>query len=74
MPSTSTLTSTEKSLIKKYAIISSANDKIITATIARIYYAWPDPAKWSYSGIAGALVFGWGEKGGWIRIIDLVVS
>ncbi|KDE04549.1 hypothetical protein MVLG_05020 [Microbotryum lychnidis-dioicae p1A1 Lamole] len=70
MPSTSTLTSNEKSLIKKHAP-SAPGDKIHTAAVARVYYAFPDPAKWSYSGISGALVFGWGSQGGWIKVVDL---
>ena len=74
MPSTSSLTSSEKALIKKHAPVSSAHDKIHTAAIARVYYAYPDPAKWSYSGISGALVYGWGQNGGWLRVVDLAVS
>ncbi|ORY88279.1 hypothetical protein BCR35DRAFT_317612 [Leucosporidium creatinivorum] len=70
MPSTSTLTSSEKSLIKKHAPTSSG-DKILTAAIGRIYYAFPDPVKWSYSGISGAVVFGWGGNGGWLKVVDL---
>ncbi|SCV69221.1 BQ2448_2241 [Microbotryum intermedium] len=70
MPSTSTLTSNEKALIKKHAP-SAPGDKIHTAAVARVFYAFPDPAKWSYSGISGALVFGWGSQGGWLKVIDL---
>lgn len=74
MPSTSTLTSSEKALIKKHAPITSSSDKILTAAIGRIYYSYPDPAKWSYSGISGAIVFGWGTQGGWLKVVDLAVS
>lgn len=70
MPSTSTLTSAEKSAVKKYAP-TAHHDKIHAAAIGRVYYAYPDPAKWSYSGIAGAVVFGWGDNGGWIKVVDL---
>ncbi|GAA6061457.1 hypothetical protein JCM10212_005660 [Sporobolomyces blumeae] len=70
MPSTSSLTSSEKSLIKKHAPIGSG-DKIHAAAIARVYYAYPDPTKWSYSGISGAIVFGWGQGGGWLKMVDL---
>ncbi|BGP51144.1 hypothetical protein JCM10450v2_007073 [Rhodotorula kratochvilovae] len=69
MPSTSSLTSSEKSLIKKHA--AAGGDKIHSAAIGRIYYAYPDPAKWSYSGISGAVVFGWGAGGGWLKVVDL---
>lgn len=74
MPSTSSLTSSEKALIKKHAPSSSSHDMIHTAAIARVYYAFPDPAKWSYSGISGAIVYGWGQNGGWLRVVDLAVS
>ncbi|GAA5826668.1 hypothetical protein JCM11251_002846 [Rhodosporidiobolus azoricus] len=71
MPSSkSTLTSSEKSLIKKSAPTASG-DKIHAAAICRIYYAFPDPAKWSFSGLSGALVFGWGSNGGWLKLVDL---
>ncbi|GAA5874194.1 hypothetical protein JCM16303_005768 [Sporobolomyces ruberrimus] len=70
MPSNSTLTSSEKSLIKKHGPTGSG-DKIHAAAIGRIYYAYPDPAKWSYSGISGAVAFGWGQGGGWLKVIDL---
>ncbi|BGP27210.1 actin regulatory protein [Rhodotorula toruloides] len=70
MPSHSSLTSFEKSLVKKHAP-SSSGDKIHSAAIARIYYAFPDPTKWSYSGISGAVVFGWGQAGGWFKVVDL---
>ncbi|GAA6022846.1 hypothetical protein JCM11491_007016, partial [Sporobolomyces phaffii] len=70
MPSHSSLTSSEKSLIKKHGP-TGAGDKIHAAAIGRIYYAYPDPAKWSYSGISGAVAFGWGQSGGWLKVIDL---
>lgn len=70
MPSTSTLTSHEKSLVKKSAPAAN-KDKIHACAIGRVYYAYPDPAKWSYSGIGGAVTFGWGDNGGWIKVVDL---
>lgn len=70
MPGSSTLTSTEKALIKKHAP-SGQNDKIHAAAIGRVYYAFPDPSRWQYSGISGAVVFGWGAQGGWLRVVDL---
>lgn len=73
MPSHSSLTSSEKSLVKKHAP-TSQGDKIHAAAIGRVYYAFPDPTKWSYSGISGAVVFGWGQAGGWLKVVDLAVS
>lgn len=73
MPSTSSLTSSEKALIKKHAPVATAGDKILTAAIGRVYYAYPDPARWSFSGVSGAVVYGWGSNGGWLKVVDLAV-
>lgn len=94
MPSTSSISATEKSLIKKNA--ASSTDKvrwawtssvcnrflnhvkpqILSGAIARIYYASPDPAQWSWAGLEGALVFGNTSKGTggfWFKLVDIVV-
>lgn len=70
MPSTSTLTSTEKQLVKTHAV-PSPNDKILSVAIARIYHATPE---WQFTGLFGALVFGWSKGAqGWLRLVDLAV-
>lgn len=48
----------------------------MTATLARIYYAYPDPAEWSYIGQEGALalVFDKGKGIFYFRMIDVKVS
>jgi len=48
--------------------------QIVTAACARVYYAYPDPSEWAYSGIEGALVFGTQDSGFWFRLVDLGVS
>ncbi|PPR07859.1 hypothetical protein CVT24_005596, partial [Panaeolus cyanescens] len=55
MPSQSTLNAEEKAKVKS-AIPNTAN-KIHYAAFGRIYYAYPQPRKWSYAGLQGALVF-----------------
>ena len=52
MPSPSTITDDDKDKIK--AVVPT---KVLSATLARIYYAHPQPNKWSYTGLQGALVF-----------------
>ena len=47
--------------------------QIVAAACARIYYAYPDPNSWSYSGVEGALVFGAQDNGFWFRLVDLGV-
>ncbi|KDQ10687.1 hypothetical protein BOTBODRAFT_115466, partial [Botryobasidium botryosum FD-172 SS1] len=66
-----TLTSAQKDRIK--SILPKPNYKIIAATLARIYYAYPNPKEWSYAGLQGALILVHDRaKGGyWFRLIDL---
>jgi hypothetical protein len=54
MPAQTTLTLDEKNKIKN-AIPGSSN-KIFSAALARVYYAYPDPHRWSYTGLQGAMV------------------
>ncbi|KAJ7039497.1 hypothetical protein C8F04DRAFT_891820, partial [Mycena alexandri] len=53
MPSQSTLNTEEKNKVK--AAIPASSNKILFASLARIYYAHPQPNEWSYSGLQGAL-------------------
>ncbi|KAH9923513.1 uncharacterized protein B0H18DRAFT_836207, partial [Fomitopsis serialis] len=55
MPAQSTLSSDEKSKVK--TAIPASSNKIHTAALARIYYAYPQPSEWSYAGLQGALAF-----------------
>lgn len=55
MPAQSTLNADEKAKVK--SVIPPTSGKIEYATLARIYYAHPEPTKWSYTGLQGALVF-----------------
>ncbi|KDN43029.1 hypothetical protein RSAG8_06352, partial [Rhizoctonia solani AG-8 WAC10335] len=71
MPAASTITATEKATVKQH--LPSGTTKIHTATIARVYYAHPNPNEWSFSGIQGALAFVSDKvRGGfWWRVVDL---
>jgi Wiskott-Aldrich syndrome protein len=55
MPSQSTLTADEKAKVK--SAIPASSNKIFYATLGRIYYAYPQPDQWSYTGLQGALSF-----------------
>ncbi|KAJ6486676.1 hypothetical protein C8R45DRAFT_767967, partial [Mycena sanguinolenta] len=55
MPSQSTLNTDEKNKVK--AAIPTGSNKILFATLARIYYAHPQPDEWAYAGLQGALAF-----------------
>ncbi|KAI5967585.1 hypothetical protein CANMA_003019 [Candida margitis] len=47
------LTTPDKEKIKR--TIPKASNKIIDATVARLYIAYPDPTKWIYTGLMGAI-------------------
>ncbi|KAG7193768.1 uncharacterized protein KQ657_000460 [Scheffersomyces spartinae] len=47
------LTANDKEKIKR--VIPKANNKIIDATVVRLYIAYPDPTKWTYTGLVGAI-------------------
>ncbi|OXH31311.1 wiskott-Aldrich syndrome protein [Cryptococcus neoformans] len=71
-PATS-LSADDKAKVKKAIPTSGSTNKIITATVARIYQAKPNATSWSYSGVEGALVFCVDKaKGGlWFRVVTL---
>ncbi|KAI8050814.1 hypothetical protein BDF22DRAFT_734854 [Syncephalis plumigaleata] len=54
MPSATLPNTEDKAAIKK-ALPSKVN-KILTATVARLYVAYPDPEVWTYTGLMGAIV------------------
>lgn len=55
MPSSSTISSSDKTKVK--SAIPSSSNKIITATVGRVYAAHPSPSQWSYTGVEGAIAF-----------------
>lgn len=71
MPSSSTLSTNDRSLIK--SVITA---KILAASLARIYFAHPDPRSWSYGGLQGALVLIADRARGahFLTLVDLVGS
>ena len=60
----------EKTKVKNALLPTS---KIINATIVRIYYAYPDPSQWSYSGEQGGLALAKDKATGlyYLRLVDL---
>ncbi|KAL5483447.1 hypothetical protein ACEPAI_8678 [Sanghuangporus weigelae] len=70
MPFQSTMTADEKAKVKS---VLSANNKILMATVARIYYAHPDPNAWTFSGRQGGLAFVKDKSSGlyYFRLVDL---
>lgn len=70
MPLQSTMNKDEKDRVKNALTPTS---KILTATVARIYYAYPDPQNWSFSGEQGGLAFVKDKSSGlyYFRLVDL---
>ena len=68
----STLTSDDKAKVKR--AIPKASNKILTATAARLYVAFPDPKQWKYTGIAGAVVLSKDNVGDtyFLKVVDVV--
>lgn len=73
MPSSSTLAANEKSLVR---LIIPSPTKILAASLARIYFAYPDPRSWSYGGLQGALVLTADRARGahFLSLVDLMNS
>jgi len=53
MPSQSTLSADDKAKVKS----AVSGSKVFHAALARVYYAYPKPDKWSYAGLQGAIAF-----------------
>lgn len=47
------LTDADKEQVKRH--IPKASNKIIDATVARLYIAYPDATQWTYTGLSGAI-------------------
>ncbi|KAK9728722.1 hypothetical protein K7432_000868 [Basidiobolus ranarum] len=55
MPSKTLPKAEDKAKIKN--ALPASQNKILTATVAKLYIAYPDPNAWNYTGIMGALAF-----------------
>lgn len=47
------LLTADKEKVKR--AIPKASNKIVDATVARLYIAYPDPLVWTYTGLSGAV-------------------
>ena len=55
MPAQSSLS--EEDISKLRSAVPKSGNNILYATLARIYFAHPQPNRWSYGGLQGALAF-----------------
>ncbi|KAF9962972.1 hypothetical protein BGZ70_007750 [Mortierella alpina] len=70
MPSITLNNPEDKAIVKRF--LSSPNTRIITATVARLYIAHPDPSQWTYSGVLGAVALIQTNQAFYLRIVDLL--
>ncbi|KAI8067939.1 hypothetical protein BC940DRAFT_367252 [Gongronella butleri] len=70
MPSAALVTAEDKNKVRR----TLPNTKIYAATVARLYVAYPNPHKWAYANIWGAIAFLKDKKTHslYFRIIDLI--
>lgn len=73
MPAVSSLQPEDKATIKN-ALSKGGNSKILTATVARVFYQ--RGTSWRYSGVQGGLCLVVDKQRGgvWFKIVDLLVS
>ncbi|CAG8553442.1 1346_t:CDS:10 [Cetraspora pellucida] len=72
MPSVSSLNVEDKTAIKK--VIKTSTNKILTATVVRLYVAHPNPNTWTYSNLMGAVAFVKDQEKNsfFFRLVDLM--
>lgn len=69
MPIQSSLSADEKAKVK--SAVPNSTNKILSAAPARVYFAHPQPNKWSYGGLQGALAFAY-DKSKYAFVMKLV--
>ncbi|GHJ86172.1 hypothetical protein NliqN6_2574 [Naganishia liquefaciens] len=69
----SALSTEDKAKVKKTL---SSNNKILTATVARVYEARQGETRWRYTGVQGCVAFCSDKNVGglWFRVVDLIGS
>ena len=70
MPAQTILSKEEKA--KVTSAIPKGSNKLWIASLARIYYAYPNPNEWSYAGLQGGLAFAKNSQGSLsFKLVDL---
>ncbi|KAH3675760.1 hypothetical protein WICPIJ_009285 [Wickerhamomyces pijperi] len=66
-----TINSSDKEKIKR--IVPKGSNKIIEATVARLYIAYPEPHQWNYTGLSGAILLVDDLVGNtfWLKLVDI---
>jgi Wiskott-Aldrich syndrome protein len=67
------LSEVDRELIKR--LVPESSNKIRAAAVARLYVAYPNKQKWTYTGLQGAVVLAEDLVGYtfWIKLVDISV-
>ncbi|OJJ43088.1 hypothetical protein ASPZODRAFT_1213731 [Penicilliopsis zonata CBS 506.65] len=67
----SILTDADKETVKRN--VSKPSNKILAVAVARLYVAYPDPQRWTYTGLQGAIVLANDLVGRtwWLKLVDV---
>lgn len=70
----SILNEADKETVKRF--VPKQNNKIQAVAVARLYVAYPDPQRWRYTGLQGAVVLANDLVGNtyWLKMVDISVS
>jgi neural Wiskott-Aldrich syndrome protein len=70
----SILSDADKETVKR--TVPKASNKILAVAVARLYVAYPERSKWTYTGLQGAAVLSNDTVGNtlWIKLVDISVG
>lgn len=70
----SILSEDDKEIVKR--VVPKASNKIQAVAVARLYIAYPNRSKWTYTGLQGAAVLSNDLVGNtyWLKLVDVSVS
>lgn len=70
----SILNDDDKGTVKRH--VPKATNKIQAVAVARLYVAYPDRSRWTYTGLQGAVVLANDLVGNtyWLKMVDISVS
>ena len=70
----SILSEDDKDTVKR--VVPKQTNKIQAVAVARLYVAYPNRSKWSYTGLQGAIVLANDLVGNtyWLKMVDVSVS
>lgn len=70
----SILNDADKDIVKRF--VPKQSNKIQAVAVARLYVAYPNPSRWTYTGLQGAVVLANDLVGNtyWLKMVDISVS